>query len=172
MAESGGHSFHGAAVCAITAVLFVSGSEILLRAFYPQVTMFPRWEPSPAYGVVSPKNATMVHRRPGRWEFQYTINEDRCRGRASVTAVADDTVVVTRAILYMGMGVGDGEEFPPCWHANWTTAIASSTARFAGLGLTQEVRRFYEFAPVFAASSFSSRRKRPRRWPTRRRHPR
>ncbi len=139
---------HGAAVCAITAVLFVSGSEILLRAFYPQVTMFPRWEPSPAYGVVLPKNATMVHRRPGRWEFQYTINEDRCRGpRVPVTAVADDTVVVTLGDSYtMGMGVGDGEEFPAVLARELDDGYRVLNCGSPGWGLTQEVRRFYEFA--------------------------
>ncbi|MDZ4861270.1 MAG: SGNH/GDSL hydrolase family protein [Candidatus Hydrogenedentes bacterium] len=132
----------------ITGVLLVLGAEVLLRLFFPQVVMFPRWEASPAYGVALPRGATMVHARPGKWEFRYSINEDGCRG-ARLPAASDKSkpLIVTLGDSYtMGMGVNDGEEYPAILARALGNNFRVMNCGSPGWGLTQEVRRFHEFA--------------------------
>lgn len=90
----------------------------------------------------------MVHKRPGRWEFRYTINEDRCRGPRVPRKVnaAVQTVVTLGDSYTMGMGVNDGEEYPAVLARELGETYRVLNCGSPGWGLTQEIRRFYEFA--------------------------
>ncbi len=137
----------GVIIATITAVIFIPSAEILLRVFFPQVVMYPRWETSNEYGVVLPRSAVMVHRQPGRWEYRYTINQDGCRG--VFVPVADaramPTVVVLGDSYSMGMGVNDGEEYPAVLVRELGKTYRVINTGNPGWGLTQEIRRYYEF---------------------------
>lgn len=111
--------------------------------------LFPRWEANLQYGVVLPASTTMRHWRPGRWEYRYTIDGDRCRvvytGRPSdapVIAVLGDSYA-------MGMGVNDDETFSAVLAAELGQQYRVLNCGSPGWGLTQEVRRFHEYALAY-----------------------
>ena len=131
--------------------LFLIAGELSLRFFYPQATLYPRWDFSDAYCLILPRDAAMVHARPGEWEYTYTINADRCRGDlvAPDEAQAKNSIVVLGDSYSMGMGVNDGEEYPAVLAEALGADYAVINTGTPGWGLTQQIRRFYEFGLGF-----------------------
>lgn len=134
-----------------TLSLFLLLAEVGLRVFYPQVLLFPRWEHSDEYGILLPRNTTMLHRRPGHWEFRYTTNGYRCRGEPVPLSNVYDThnIVVLGDSYGMGMGVDDGEEFPAVMARELGDAYRVINTSTPGWGLTQQIRRFYELGQLY-----------------------
>ncbi|GMU93237.1 MAG: hypothetical protein AMXMBFR4_22950 [Candidatus Hydrogenedentota bacterium] len=140
-----------ATIALTTVALFSLLAEVGLRVFYPQVLLFPRWEHSDEYGILLPRNTTMLHRRPGHWEYRYTINAYRCRGPyVSISNEYNTRNIVVLGDSYgMGMGVDDGEEFPAVMAAKLGDAYRVINTSTPGWGLTQQIRRFYEFGQLY-----------------------
>ncbi len=141
--------FEAAVITIVTMLLVLSGTEVMLRLFHPQIVMFPRWEASPSYGVMLPRAVTMVHQRPGVWKFHYTINEDGCRGTRVPNNATSPVVVALGDSYTMGIGVNDGEEYPAILAKELGDNFCVLNCGSPGWGLPQEVRRFHEFALKF-----------------------
>lgn len=125
--------------------------EVFLLVFNPQVSYFPRWDSSREYGLVLPKNKTIVHKRPGKWEYRYTINEYGCRGKAVPMATSYDkmNIVVLGDSYAMGTAVNDSEEFAAVIARELGGRANVINTGVGGWGLTQEIRRFYEFGRLY-----------------------
>ena len=143
----------------LTAILLslaagVAMTEIALRLFYPQESLLPRWAFSPEYCSSVYPWVRMVHERAGRWKFIYTINEDGYRGpRALVSSKAlVPTVIVLGDSYTFGAGVNDGEEYAAVLGDLLQGAGRVVNLGVGGWGLTQEIRRFYDFGIRFAPS--------------------
>jgi len=152
------------AIIGVTALgLFIVGGEFFLRFLYPQATLYPRWDFSDAYCLILPQDTAMVHARPGEWEYTYTINADRCRGDLVTPeeAKSKNSIVVLGNSYSMGMGVNDGEEYAAVLAEALGAGYAVINTGTAGWGLTQEIRRFYEFGlsfePEWVILQFSAR---------------
>ncbi len=137
-------------ITALLAIVFLAG-ETFLRIFYPQVIECPRMEYELGYCFMLPRNKQIVHKRPGKWEFVYTINDDRCRGaRVPVSNTYEETNIVVLGDSYaMGVGVNDGEEFPAVLADLLGPGYNVINTGCPGWGLTQEIRRYYEFGQLY-----------------------
>lgn len=120
--------------------------EWLLWLASPSEYMYPRYQFSPEYGLLPFPNVVMVHGVPRRFEYRYTINEFSCRG---VTPAPGPTAVPAVVVLgdsyAFGMGVSDGEEFPAIMRNELAGRVETVNLASPGWGLTQEIRRYYEF---------------------------
>jgi hypothetical protein len=125
--------------------------EIALRLFYPQVTLSPRWAYSPQYCTTAYPDARMVHERPGRWRFVYTINADRNRGPRLFLPRNDSKplIVVLGDSYSFGVGVADGEEYAEVLERDLHGAAHVLNLALGGWGLTQEIRRYYDFGALY-----------------------
>lgn len=96
----------------------------------------------------------MVHERPGRWRFVYTINEHGMRGESIPLSNRVDVpnIVVLGDSYSFGSGVNDGEEFPARLMAELEGQYRVVNTGVGGYGLTQQIRRFYEFGRLYAPS--------------------
>ena len=144
--------------------LLIAGlaAEVLLRFFYPQEYMSPRWRYSPEYGSVLDENVTMVQARPGRWKYTYWINQYGYRGPAvPVSDHYDRPNIVALGDSYtFGHGVADGEEYPAVIKKELEGRYNVINLGVGGWGLTQEIRRYYDFGaryrPRVAILQFSA----------------
>jgi hypothetical protein len=145
------HIAAGAAVIVCAAVITLVAGELLVRFVRPQPSMYPRWQYSPAYGSLLFPNRTMVHECPGRWRFTYSINAYGYRGRAIPISNHYDkaNVVVLGDSYSFGTGVRDGEEYPAVIASELADRCDVVNLSVGGWGLTQEVRRFYEFGRLY-----------------------
>ena len=125
--------------------------EIALRLLYPQVTLSPRWAYSPRYCATAYPGVRMVHERPGRWRFVYTINADRNRGPRLPLPRGDSkpTIVVLGDSYSFGAGVADGEEYAEVLERDLNGAAHVLNLAVGGWGLTQEIRRYYDFGALY-----------------------
>ncbi len=125
--------------------------ELLLRVASPTEYLSPRYRFSPEYGLIPFAGARMVHGVPGKFEFVYTVNEVGHRGRAIDASVADSLprIVVLGDSYAFGMGVNDGEEFAAVLGRALEGAAAVVNLGSPGWGLTQEVRRYYDFGAAY-----------------------
>lgn len=137
-------------VMGISLFLVVS-AEIIVRLLDPQPTMYPRWKFSMDYGAVLYEDATIVHKKPGRFLYRYHINKYGYRGKAiSISNIYDRTnVVVLGDSFAFGTGVNDGEEFPAIMQRMLEPDYDIINLSVGGYGLTQQIRRFYEFGRLY-----------------------
>lgn len=130
--------------------IFMIG-ELLLRIFFPQEYMYPRWKFSPKYGAVLFDNCKMIHACPGRWKFIYKINEYHYRGKLiPISNVYDKKNIIILGDSYsFGHGVNDRDEY---------SAVIANKLKYnyniinlstGGWGLTQQIRRYYEFGQLY-----------------------
>jgi len=136
---------------ALSTLLALAVLELLLRLFYPQETLRPRWAYSPAYCFTVYPDVRMVHERPGRWRFVYTTNADRYRGKlVPLAGGADESVIVILGDSYtFGAGVQDEEVYSAVLQKDLGSAYRVINLGIGGWGLTQEIRRYYEFGARF-----------------------
>lgn len=136
---------------------FVSGvicfllAELLISIFSPQRMMFPRREYSAQYGFQNYRNTETVHEVRGEWKFVYTTNEYRNRGEAiplSNSYTVPNVVVLGDSNTF-GVGVADGEEFSSVMQAVFDGRYNVTNLGVGGWGLTQQIRRFYEFGQLY-----------------------
>lgn len=125
--------------------------ELLLRFFYPQQTLYPTWAISSRYCSTVYPNVQMVHERPGRWRFVYTVNELRYRGDAFPPSdhYAQPNIVVLGDSYSFGAGVNDGEEYPAVLERKMGGSSRVINLGIGGWGLTQEIRRYYDFGSLY-----------------------
>lgn len=137
-------------ICLISLVT-VGTAEIFLRVFAPQRFFFPRWEQSQEYGLTIPKNATMVHSVPGKWRFEYTTNRHGLRGQEIPISnvYTKNNVIVLGDSYSFGTGVNDGEQYAAVLGKNLGTDYDVINLSSGGWGLTQAIRKFYEFGMVY-----------------------
>jgi len=133
-------------------VVSVVGGELFVRFLAPQVSMSPRWKYSEQYGALLYENAKMIHAMPGRYEYTYSINEYGYRGKTIPISnlYERDNIVVLGDSYAFGTGVNDGEEFPSIMGELLNPDYDVINLSVGGYGLTQEIRRFYEFGVLFA----------------------
>ncbi len=136
---------------AVSSLGAIAVLEIALRLFYPQDTLSPRWAYSPQYCTTAYPGARMVHERPGRWRFVYTINADRNRGPRLFLPRNDSKplIVVLGDSYSFGAGVADGEEYAEVLERDLHGAAHVLNLALGGWGLTQEIRRYYDFGALY-----------------------
>ena len=136
--------------CVAVLLTFIA-AELLIRLTSPQVSMYPRWEFSLRYGLEPSQDASIIHPAPGRWRFTYTTNEHRHRG--DPVPVSDEyarkNIVVLGDSYTFGIGVDDGEEYAAVMQARLRPEFDVINLGSAGWGLTQQIRRYYEFGQAY-----------------------
>ena len=133
------------------AVALVLG-ELLLWLASPSEYMHPRYQFSAAYGLIPFPDVVMVHGVPRKYQYRYTINHNQCRG-AMPDANSTLPVAVTLGDSYsFGMGVEDGAEYPAVMAKELAGKWQVINLASPGWGLTQQIRRFYEFGVTFQPS--------------------
>jgi hypothetical protein len=126
-------------------------AEILLRLAFPQETMSPRWDFSAQYCAIPFPSEHMVHERAGRWRFVYTTNSYRGRGKEiSVSNRYERPNIVVLGDSYsFGAGVDDGDEYAAVLDRALSGNADVINLGVGGWGLTQEIRRYYEFGILY-----------------------
>jgi hypothetical protein len=137
-------------VILILSVVFFIG-EILIRIISPQPYMYPRWEFSNRYGNMLFADSTMINECPGRWRYVYTINSYQYRGKAVPISnvYSKKNIVVLGDSYSFGQGVNDGYEYPAVIAGRLKDGFDVVNLSVGGWGLTQEIRRFYEFGQLY-----------------------
>jgi len=126
---------------------------MLVRLCKPQEYMYPRYKYSTEYGGVYYENTKMIHRKPRRYSFVYTINEYGYRGPAVPISnhYERKNIVVLGDSYSFGTGVNDGQEYPAVLQRALEPEYNVINLGCGGFGLTQEIRRFYEFGRLYDA---------------------
>jgi hypothetical protein len=151
-------SFRETAVCVglmlLAVVIFLTLGEIAVRFINPRPYMYPRWQYSPDYGAVLFKNTTMIQERPGRWKYSYKINEYGYRGKAVPvdSTYTKDNILILGDSYSFGHGVSDGEEYAAVMQNLLKDKYNVINLAVGSYGLTQEIRRFYEFGQLYRPS--------------------
>ncbi|MFC2156789.1 SGNH/GDSL hydrolase family protein [Acidobacteriota bacterium] len=125
--------------------------EIGIRIFSPQEIMRPTFKYDERYINFLFPNSTTVHTIPGKWRFEYTNNEFSYRGKP--IPISDNyektNVVVLGDSFTYGSGVNDGEEYAAVLANHLAEKFDVINLGVGGWGLTQEIRRFYEFGILY-----------------------
>ena len=134
-------------IATVLVVVLVVG-EVMVRVSSPVRTMYPRYKFIPEYGFGLYPNRRVVHACPGKFKFHYTVNEYGHRGRALSPADsnASRNIVVLGDSFAFGQGVSDGEPFAAVLDDLLGDDYAVLNLGSPGWGLTQQIRRYYEFA--------------------------
>ncbi|MFA8433405.1 MAG: SGNH/GDSL hydrolase family protein [Marinifilaceae bacterium] len=135
----------------IGATFVFAAGEILVRTFNPQVICDPRTNYSAKYGMMWPAEKTINNELPGHWKFTYTINRHNNRGPAH--AISDSytkkNIVILGDSNAFGQGVNDKEEFASIMAQQLDREYNVINLSNSGWGLTQEIRRFYDFGILY-----------------------
>lgn len=128
--------------------------EIIIRLFFSVPSLSPRWEYSKEYGHVLYRNYKMVHQNPGEWKHVYTINNYGYRGNSIQISnnYEKKNIIVLGDSNAFGTGVNDGEEFPAILGKQLKEQFDVINLSVGGYGLTQQIRRFYEFGVLYKPS--------------------
>ncbi|RME83531.1 MAG: SGNH/GDSL hydrolase family protein [Caldilineae bacterium] len=144
-----------AAFAAVGAVLMLIATlvvlELLIRLLNPTKSLYPRWQISDRYGHTLYPGVTMVDEVPGRWRFEYTINELGYRGEPVPISnrYEKKNIVVLGDSHSFGHGVNDGEEYPAVMDRALADSYDVINLAVGGYGLPQEIRRYYEFGQLY-----------------------
>lgn len=120
--------------------------EIALFYFFPQPYTYPRNRFSPEYHYDLYPGITMINRMGNRWAFHSVINELGYRGKAIPIQETyhKKNIVILGDSYSFGAGVDEGQQYPAIL-ANNLSSHDIINLSVAGWGLTQEIRKFYEF---------------------------
>lgn len=131
-------------------IIFVLG-EVLVRNFYPQVLLGPRWSYSEKYHIVWPENEIITNEMPGEWKFTYTTNEYHSRGKVIGLSNAYEkaNIVVLGDSYSFGQGVNDDEEYASVLSHKLKDDYNVINLSVSGWALTQEIRRYYELGQLY-----------------------
>lgn len=134
----------------IAAIICIVLSELLIAWLSPQRTMFPRREFSAEYGFANFKNTKTIHEVLGEWRYVYTTNEYGNRGHSvSISNEYDiPNIVVLGDSNSFGIGVDDGDEYASVLDRRLAGAYNVTNLSVGGWGLTQHIRRYYEFGQL------------------------
>ncbi|MFX0200415.1 MAG: hypothetical protein ACFFCW_30215 [Candidatus Hodarchaeota archaeon] len=138
-------------VIMVLIVVFVTG-ELLIRILNPQVSLYPRFQFSSKYGFMLFEKCKMIHMRPGKWKFTYTINEFQYRGK--LTPISNyydkENIVILGDSSSFGMGVNDGDEYALIMAHKLKDNYNVINLSLPGSGLAQQIRRYYEFGQLYS----------------------
>lgn len=136
---------------ALALVIIVLAGELLVRFVAPQPYLHPRLQYSEDYGFTLYRNTRMVNGIPGGFRFYYTVNEYGYRGIPVPPAPEKGRVriVVLGDSYGFGIGVPDGEEFASVLRNELGDGFDVINLSVGGYGLTQEIRRYYEFGRLY-----------------------
>jgi len=131
----------------VSLLVALIAAEGFLRLAFPQESMYPRWNFSARYCSALYKDTIMVHQKPGRWRFTYSVNEYEYRGRSvPFSALSGKKNIVLLGDSYtFGNGGNDGEEFASVLAGEMWRKYNVVNLGVGGWGLTQEIRRYYDF---------------------------
>jgi hypothetical protein len=134
-------------------VVLVTG-ELMVRWFNPQPITFPKWTVSNQYGHVLPKDRRMDHYLPGKWHYVYTINGYGYHGpQISLSnRYPRNNIVILGDSYAFGTGVQDQEGFAAVMQRDLKGQFDVINLAVGGYGLTQEIRRYYEFGQLYRPS--------------------
>ena len=137
----------------VVAIVAVVG-ELMVRFIRPQPTMYPRWQYSRQYGAMLFPDRVMVHERPGHWRFEYMTNAYQCRGKLVPVSNTYDrrNVIVLGDSYSFGTGVADDEVYSAVLSRELGDGYDTINLAVGGWGLTQHIRRFYEFGRLYDPS--------------------
>lgn len=137
----------GIFILLVTSVL----GELLVRNFYPQVLLGPRWSYSEKYHIVWPENEIITNEIPGEWKFIYTTNEYHSRGKVIGLSNAYEkaNIVVLGDSYSFGQGVNDNEEYASVLSHKLKDDFNVVNLSVSGWALTQEIRRYYELGQLY-----------------------
>lgn len=141
-----------AALIAVVVVVVVG--ELMVRFIRPQRSMYPRWQFSSKYGAMLFPDREMVHERPGQWRFIYTTNANQCRGELIPISNSYErqNVLVLGDSYSFGNGVDDDEVYAAVLSEELGDGYDTVNLSVGGWGLTQHIRRFYEFGRLYDPS--------------------
>jgi hypothetical protein len=135
----------------IAVVIVVVVGELMVRLIRPQPSMYPRWQFSSEYGTMLFPDREMVHERPGQWRFIYTTNANQCRGELIPISNSYErqNVLVLGDSYSFGTGVNDDEVYAAVLSEELGDGYDTVNFSVGGWGLTQHIRRFYEFGRLY-----------------------
>jgi hypothetical protein len=143
--------FFSLMLLAITGLCMFVVGEVVLRVFSPVEYLYPRYKYSAQYGFTLFEDRRMVHSIPGKYKFYYEINELGYRGPLVEVAAdyARTNIIVLGDSYSFGMGVDEGEEFSRGLSRTLGDAHDVVNLGTPGWGLTQQVRRYYDFGSQY-----------------------
>jgi len=135
--------------------LFLLIGEFLIRAVKPLPTLSPRYLYSPLYGQFLRPSCAMVNERPGHWRFVYTVNQYQYRGTPIPVSnrYAIPNIVLLGDSYTFGEGVADSETYGAVMGQQLHGSFNVVNLGVPGWGLTQEIRRYYEFGRLYDPSA-------------------
>ncbi len=136
-----------AGLLAVSLAVALVLSEAVIARVAPQVVRYPKFRFSRAYHHDWYPSTTVEHYKPGAWRFSYDINEYGYRGPAVPLAgrYEKPNIVVLGDSFTAGFGVEGGRVFTDVLRQEMGGAYEVVNLGVGGWGLTQEIRRFYEF---------------------------
>jgi hypothetical protein len=125
--------------------------EVVLRTFWPQEYMIPTYMYSNQYVNWLFPNTTMVEEKPGRWKFTYVINSYGYRGKLVKPSnnYLKPNIVVLGDSYAFGEGVDEGAQYSAVLDRELNGQYDVINLGVPGWGLTQEIRRYFEFGILF-----------------------
>ena len=135
----------------LSVVLCLTILEIALLFLRPQVTLYPRWKYSPKYGHVLFEDRVMTHSRGYQWSYRYDINSLGYRGPEIVPVDARSglNVVLLGDSYTFGTGIAEGAVYRDVLAGQLGSSVNVINLAVGGWGLTQQIRRYYEFGVLF-----------------------
>ena len=132
-------------------VIFAFLGELLVWIFNPRATIYPAMKYSPEYGAVLYNNEVIVHQQPRHFKFLYTVNSLGYRGKeVPISNSYDKTnIVILGDSFSFGHGVQDGQQYASILWDSLANDYNVINLGVGGWGLTQEIRRFYEFGQLY-----------------------
>ena len=136
---------------AISMLLTLAASELLVRWLDPQAIMLPRSRFSAAYGLEFHPNRVMINELAGQWRFEYSTNAQGHRGPVLPLAsrYLQPNVVVLGDSYTFGYGIADGQDYPARMRALLAGSHGVVNLGVGGWGLTQEIRRYYDLGRLY-----------------------
>lgn len=134
----------------ITLILIFSFLEALLAILSPKGYFYPRFNFSEDYGHLPYPNTIIEHVVPPHKRI-YTTNEYGLRGKLIPISNAYDkkNIIIFGDSYAFGYGVNDGDEFAAVMLNNLKDEFNVINTGVGGWGLTQQIRRFYEFGQLY-----------------------
>lgn len=125
--------------------------EIVLRTIWPQESMSPTYMYSDQYITSLLPETTMIEEKPGQWKFTYAINSYGYRGKLVKPSnkYLKPNIVVLGDSYSFGEGVDEGSQYSAVLDRELNGQYDVINLGVPGWGLTQEIRRYFEFGILF-----------------------
>jgi len=139
----------GVALALASAVATILVLEIVFRLFFPQTMMTPRFDYLPSIGIINFPDVKMRHRKPGVFDFTYTVNKDRYRGDLVDFNTTTPKILVLGDSYSFGIGVQDDETYSFLLNKLLGAKYKVVNLANGGWGLTHEIVRYLTFGKKF-----------------------